>query len=174
MPLLCLLSRSADFLIYVTIGVGEEHMPISKLNRHIVEAAIVGFEHQKTLIDNQIAELRAMLNGIPAETAATAEPAKPQRRKRSLAVRRRMALAQKERWAKIKGEAAPQAPAPAAKPKRKLTAAGRAAIVAATKKRWAAVRAAKTKSAATKKTALARKKAAVKKAAAKAIAPAAE
>jgi hypothetical protein len=56
-----------------------------------------------------------------------------------------MALAQKQRWAKIKGESEKPAPAlaPAPKAKRKLSAAGRAAIVAATKKRWAAVKAAK-------------------------------
>jgi hypothetical protein len=71
----------------------------------------LGFEQQKIQIDNQIAELRQMLDGGPAETAATPEPTKPQRRKRSLAVRRRMALAQKERWAKLKGETEPKAPA---------------------------------------------------------------
>lgn len=141
-------------------------MPISKLSTAVIEAAIVGFQHQKTLLDNQIAELRAMLSGGPSEAATKPEAANPKRRKRSLAVRRRMALAQKERWAKIKGDA--EAPAPAAvqapKPKRRLSAAGRAAIIAATKKMWAAKRAAaKAKSAATKKTAPARKKAAVKK-----------
>jgi len=120
-------------------------MPVSKLNRNIVEAAIVGFEHQKTLIDNQIGELRAMLIGS-AETAATPEPAKPQRRKRSLAVRRKMALAQKNRWAKIRGEAEAPAPTPAPKPKRKLSAAAKAKLVANLKKARAA-KAAKAKSA---------------------------
>ncbi len=141
-------------------------MPVSKLNRNIIEAAIVGFEHQKTEMDRQISELRAMLTG-PAETAATPEATPSKRKKRSAAVRRKMALAQKARWAKIKGEAEPGAEAPfnAPKAKRKLSAAGRAAIVAATKKRWAAVKAAKAR--ATKKTAPARKKTAVKKAAAK-------
>jgi hypothetical protein len=150
---------------------GEEHVPISKLNTAVIEAAIVGFEHQKTQIDNQIAELRAMLSGGPVEIPATPEPTKPTSRKRSLAVRRRMALAQKERWAKIKGES--EQPPPAAvvapKPKRKLSAAGRAAIIAATKKMWAAKKAAaKAKAAPTKKATPARKKAAVKKTAAKA------
>jgi hypothetical protein len=155
---------------------GEEQMPISKLNRPVIEAAIVGFEHQKTQIDNQIAELRAMLSGGPTETATTPEPTRPKSGKRSLAVRRRMALAQKERWAKIKGEAEPPAPAAAQapKPKRKLSAAGKAAIIAATKKMWAAKKAAaKAKSVAAKKATPARKKAA-KKAAAKTIAPVAE
>ena len=139
-------------------------MPVSKLNRTVIEAAIVGFEQQKIQIDSQIAELRQMLNGSSAGTAATPEPAKPKRRKRSLAVRRRMALAQKERWAKIKGGSEPPAPALVAAPKRKreFSAAGRAAIIAANKKMWARRRAAAK--AATKKTA--RKKAAVKRAAA--------
>ena len=84
-------------------GYGKEHMPVSKLNRNIIEAAIVGFEHQKTEMDRQISELRAMLTG-PAETAATPEATPSKRKKRSAAVRRKMALAQKARWAKIKGE----------------------------------------------------------------------
>jgi len=118
-------------------------MPISKLNSSIITAAIVGFEHQKTQIDTQIAELRAMLSGGPAETATTPEATPSKRKKRSAAVRRKMAQAQRERWAKIKGESVKAAPAPAPKAKRKLSAAGRAAIIAATKKRWAAVKAAK-------------------------------
>jgi len=97
----------------VKIGLGEEHMPVSKLNSSIIEAAIVGFEHKKTQIDNQIAELRAMLSGGPAETAATPEATPGKRKKFSAAARRKMALAQKARWAKIKGETAPAAPATA-------------------------------------------------------------
>jgi len=137
-----------------------------QMSRLVIEAAIVGFEQQKTQIDNQIAELRAVLSGGSVESAKPeATPGK--RKKFSAASRRKMALAQKARWAKLKGEAAPQmaAPAEAPKPKRKLSAAGRKAIIAATKKMWAARRAAaKANSAATKKTASAPKKAAVKKA----------
>jgi hypothetical protein len=119
-------------------------MPTPKLTPEIIAAAIVGFEHQKTQIDHQIAELRSMLTG-PTETATTPEAPAPKRKKFSAASRRKMAMAQKARWAKIKGEAAPQAPVPAPKPKRKLSAAGRKAIIAATKRRWAAVRAAAKK-----------------------------
>ena len=129
-------------------------MPISRLNTAVIEAAIVGFEHQKTEIDNQIAELRAMLTGGSAETTATPEagPGKP--KKFSPAARRRMALAQKARWAKIKGEAEPAAPAPteAPKPRRKMSAAAKAKLVANLKKARAA-KAAMAKSAVTKKTA---------------------
>jgi hypothetical protein len=122
-------------------------MPISKLNRTVIEAAIRGFEHQKTEIDSQIAELRAMLTGSTETATATPEAPTGKRKKFSAAARRRMALAQKERWAKIRGEATPPAPAPIEVPrkKRKLSAAGRAAIIAATKKMWAAKRAAAKK-----------------------------
>ncbi len=137
-------------------------MSTVKLTKSIIEAAIAGFEAQKTNIDDQIAELKAMLTGtVSPEKENDAAPVAGTRRKFSAAARRRMKEAQKLRWAKIKGEAAPQEPAPAAKSakatsaatkkaapgpapkqKRKLSAAGRAAIIAATKKMWAAKRAA--------------------------------
>src|SRR6266851_1646026 len=63
------------------------------------------------------------------------------RKKRSAAVRRKMALAQKARWAKIKQASAPQAASPATKkPKRTMSASARKRIAAAQKKRWAAMR----------------------------------
>ena len=101
-------------------------MPTPKLTNAILSAAILGFEEQKRHIDAQISELRAMLSGGPASTAATSE-AVPRKPKVSAAARRRMALGQKARWAKIKGESERSvrgAPDPS-KPKRKLSAAGR-------------------------------------------------
>jgi len=111
----------------------------TKLTNEVITAAILGFEEQKRHIDSRISELKAMLSGGPAEPAATPEASTRKRKKFTAAARRKMALAQKARWAKIKG--ASDRPAPAAtpepsKPKRKLSAAGRAAIIAATKKRW--------------------------------------
>src|ERR1017187_7613455 len=119
-------------------------MPTPKLTAEIIAAAIQGFEFQKTSIDGKIAQLRAMLPGGPAE-AATPEAAPRKRRKFSAAARRKMAMAQKARWAKIRGESEPSAPAKpeATKPKRRISKAGLARIVAATKARWARVRAAK-------------------------------
>src|SRR5579883_3213100 len=125
-------------------------MPTQKLNRAIIEAAIVGFESQKKDIDTQIAELRAMLSGGSAETDATPVAAIGKRKKFSAAARKRMALAQKARWSKIRGESETPAPATTpepAKAKRKLSKAGRANIVAALKKRWAAKKAAAKKAA---------------------------
>ena len=105
----------------------------TRLTHEIITAAIDGFEAQKTRIDGQIAELRAMLSGGSAETAATPEAPTRKRKKFSAAARRRMKEAQQRRWAKIRGESEPPAPAAKAeppKPKRKLSKAGRAAIVA--------------------------------------------
>jgi hypothetical protein len=120
------------------------NMPTPKLTTEIVNAAILGMEAQKQKLDAKIAELRALLTGGPAETPATPEPSTRKRKKFSAAARRKMALAQKARWAKIKGEPEPPSkakPAAAPKPKRKLSAGGRKAIIAATKKYWALKRA---------------------------------
>jgi hypothetical protein len=135
-------------------------MPTQKLTAEIITAAILGFEEQKRHIDTKIGELRAMLPGGPAETAATPEVPTRRRKKFSAATRKRMKEAQQRRWAKIRGESEPPAPATQepAKPKRKLSKAGRANIVAALKKRWAAV---KTAPVAAKKTAVKKAPAAV-------------
>ena len=151
----------------LTSIVRKADMPTPKLTAEIITAAIEGFEAQKRHIDTQIAELRALMPGGTAETAATPEPATRKRKKFSAASRRKMALAQKARWAKIRGEAESSAPATpkATKPKRRISREGLARIIAATKKRWRLQKAAAK--AATKKPAPARKKAAVKKAAAR-------
>jgi len=117
-------------------------MPQLKLTADILAAALEGFEAQKNRLDTQIAEIKQMLKGgntAPATSTDTGQP----RKKRSAAVRRKMALAQLARYAKLNKVAEP-GPALVAEPKkRKLSAAGRRAIIAATKKRWAAVKAAK-------------------------------
>src|ERR1017187_639199 len=118
-------------------------MPTQKLTPEIITAAVLGFEQQKTHIDAKIAELRALLPGGSAETAATLEVPIRKRKKFSAASRRKMAMAQKARWAKLRGESEP--PEPPAKPKRQLSKAGRANIVAALKKRWTAKKAAMSK-----------------------------
>ena len=107
-----------------------------KLTAEIIHAAIEGFESQKRRIDAQIDELRQLLNGDRTTPTVATEQARP-RRKMSAAARKRIAAAQKARWAKAKAEAGtPKQP----RPKRKLSAAGRKAISEAAKKRWAAKR----------------------------------
>ena len=103
-------------------------------------AVIVGYEIERDRITARIAAILQILGGGRSEAATGAETIKP-RKKRSAAVRRRMAMAQRARYAKLKQSEAP--PAEMSKPKRKLSAAGRRAIMAANKKRWAAVKAAK-------------------------------
>ena len=115
-------------------------MPTHKLTPEIITAAVEGFEQQKRRIDAQIAELRAMLEGGPTETAAAPEVPKGKRRKMSAAARKRIGDAQRKRWAESKKTSSPVAPE-VPKPKRKLSAAGKKAISEATKKRWARVRA---------------------------------
>ena len=115
-------------------------MPTPKLTAEIITAAIDGFEAQKTRINEKIADLRALLTGGSAGTAATPVPTTRKRRKMSAAARKRIGDAQRKRWAESKGQSAKVAPE-AAKPKRKLSKAGKAAIVAALKKRWAAKKA---------------------------------
>jgi hypothetical protein len=141
-------------------------MPTQRLTNEIINAAIEGFEAQKKRIDGQIAELRSFLTVGPAETA---EPAATRKRgKFSDATRLRMKEAQQRRWARIKGESEPAAPAAVpAKAKRQLSEAGRQAIAEAARKRWAAKRAAKQTPAPSAKKKATGKKATRKKAAAK-------
>ena len=117
------------------------HMSTQKVTRTIFEAAILGFELQRERLAEQIAELRLMLDGRPAESTAATPVPKRKRRKMSAAGRKAIAEGQRKRWAASKKAAAPSTPQRASKPKRKLSAAGRKAIIAATKRRWALKRA---------------------------------
>ncbi len=110
-----------------------------QLTVEILDAAIEGFEARKLRIDEQIAQVRQLLNGHNPVAASTPEPQNEPHRKMSAATRKRMGEAQRKRWAtKSDAETAFKT---TAKPKRKLSDAGRAAIVAALKKRWAAKKA---------------------------------
>src|ERR1035437_7982591 len=121
--------------IALTWMVRKADMP-TKLTTEIITAAILGFEEQKRHIDTQIAELRAVLPGGPTEPAARPEPPTRKRKRFSAASRRKMAMAQKARWAMLRGESEPPAPAKAPKAKRRISEEGMKRIIAATKKRW--------------------------------------
>jgi hypothetical protein len=137
-----------------------------KLSPEITLAAIAGFEEQKKRIDAQIAELRDMLDGGHSSPAATTETEAPKRKRKkfSAAVRRKMALAQRARYAKLKPSSEPAQTA-TKKPKRKLSAEGRRNIIAATKRRWELKRAEEAKAEAAAATKPGRKKAAANTAA---------
>ena len=109
----------------------------TKLNTEILNAAIEGFQAQKTRIDTRIAEIRQMLNDGRTELAAATHESPKRKRKLSAAARKRIGEAQRKRWAvsKRQSEALSQpATSEAPKPKRKLSVAGRKRIIASTKK----------------------------------------
>jgi hypothetical protein len=104
----------------------------------LLAMALVGYQAEKARIDATIAAIQANLgkaSGAPAQSA-------PKKRTMSAAGRKRIATAQRKRWAAVKKSQsrAKSAAKPASPKKRKLSAAGRKAIIEATKKRWAAVR----------------------------------
>jgi len=109
-------------------------------NRAFLEAALFGYQHQCDEIKMKMAEIRSILGGkSPAAAAhpAEIEDAPVKKRTMSAAGRKRIAAAQRKRWAAQKTAA----PAPAKK--RHMSAAGRKRIAEAAKKRWAALRAEK-------------------------------
>src|ERR1035441_8629224 len=84
----------------------------TKLTPEIITAAILGFEQQKRQIDTKIGELRAMLPGGPA-TSAAPKPSKRKRRKMSAAGRKAISDATKKRWAAFhSAQQASEQPAP--------------------------------------------------------------
>ena len=110
-------------------------------NDEIIQAAIEGLEAKKQRIDEVIAQIRERMNGGSSASTPASSAAKNGRRTMSAEARKRIAEAQRKRWA-AKRASEPTA-APAAKPsKRHISPEGKRRIIAATKKRWAAYRAA--------------------------------
>lgn len=97
-------------------------------------------EQRKSAIERALAALREVDAPATAQGKPTVEPEATtgKRKKFSAGARRRMAAAQKARWAKIKGEDQPPAPSvpEPSKPKRRISPEGMKRIIAATKKRW--------------------------------------
>jgi hypothetical protein len=90
-------------------------------------------------IKEQIETLQTELGAFGGETdnASVGEPLKRGKRRMSASARRKIGLAQKARWAKVKGSEV----APVIRKRRRMSAAGRARIAAAAKARWAKFRA---------------------------------
>ena len=72
-------------------------------NEHaLLEAALIGYQHQAEQISEKIAEIRRQLSGKSASAgpkAATAAAVPGKKRSMSAAARKRIAAAQKKRWA---------------------------------------------------------------------------
>ncbi len=123
-------------------------MVANKVDTELLQAALLGYRQQIAQIEAKMAELQEKLTGQPA--VAQAPAAEGGKRVLSAAARRRMALAQKRRWAAVRKAAGPVSPAAApqsapksqsAPKKRRISAEGRRRIIEATKKRWAEYRA---------------------------------
>jgi hypothetical protein len=110
------------------------------VDKTLLEAALSGYERQREDLEAKIAEIRRHLGSAPVAVTST-ESGSGKKRVINAAARKRMAAAQKKRWAayrKVQG-----APAKAPKAKRVLSAAAKRNIAEATRKRWAEYRAAK-------------------------------
>jgi hypothetical protein len=73
--------------------------------------ALVGYELEKKKIDERIKEIRAQLGGVKvaAKVSPSTDGQPPKRRKLSAAARKRIAAAQKKRWAEHRAQAAKSA-----------------------------------------------------------------
>src|ERR1039458_9579045 len=96
----------------------------------VLEMALVGYEMQRNRIEAAIAEIQAELGQCgPSRSISTAtvnsEPKATSKKRFSAAARRRMALAQKERWQLLKATKAPakKTKLTVAPKRRKVTAA---------------------------------------------------
>lgn len=73
-------------------------MPRSKSqDKSLLAMALVGYELEKKKIEDKIRDIRAQLGG--GRSPAKASPDQPKRRTLSVAARKRIAAAQKKRWA---------------------------------------------------------------------------
>jgi hypothetical protein len=84
-------------------------MPRGKrLDPAVLQAALEGLEFQRQRADQQIAQVRSLLRPAPRKRAVAQAPAKP-RPRMSLAGRKRIAAAQRKRWAEVKAKQAAKA-----------------------------------------------------------------
>ena len=65
----------------------------------LLEAALVGYQHQADQLAEKIADIRRQLGGKTAAAAPKAAAAPGKKRSMSAAARKRIAAAQKKRWA---------------------------------------------------------------------------
>lgn len=84
-------------------------MPRGKqIDPAVLQAALEGLEHRRAEVDQNIAAVKKMLrSGGPRAAAPAKPPAKP-RRKMSGAARKRIAEAQRRRWAEFRAKSAPK------------------------------------------------------------------
>ena len=117
---------------------------LSITDAELMATALIGLERQRDEIEEKMAELRRQIEARPGRRPGVAAIAQAQgtpvakKRTRSAAVRRRMAEAQRKRWAALKRGAAEE---PQPVKRRKISAAARRRMSEGSKKRWARFRA---------------------------------
>ena len=120
----------------------------SGTDTELLKAALYGYQVQSERLEATIADIQAQLGhrgpGRRKATTNGIDEAAPKKRTMSASARRRIAVAQKKRWATYHEQQAASAK-PAKRKKHKMSAEGKARIAAATKARWAAFRKAKEK-----------------------------
>jgi hypothetical protein len=111
-----------------------------RIDDEILTMALIGFRSERSRLEGMIAELQSRLGG--RKIAAAAGPAAPKNSGGGMSEegRKRIAEAQRKRWAALKKGKPSAAAAKAPRQKRILSAEGRKRIADATKKRWAAYR----------------------------------
>jgi hypothetical protein len=116
------------------------------MDTELLKAALFGYQVQQDRLGATIADIQAQL-GHRGPGRRPMEQASPAKRTMSAGARRRIALAQKKRWAAFhKEKAEPEKPKALKKAKKRtMSAEGKANIAAATKARWEAYRKAKAK-----------------------------
>jgi hypothetical protein len=87
----------------------------------MLQMALIGYQIEKERIESKIQELRGALKG--KAPMASGEAAAPRKRELSDAARKRIAMAQKRRWAEHRKRAA-QAKAQTSKPKAQAAGGG--------------------------------------------------
>jgi hypothetical protein len=110
-------------------------LPHTTFDRALLDAALVGYQHQFDQLDAKMADIRRELGATPEHEPVAAPVQK--KRVMSAAARRKIAAAQRKRWAVFQESKKARAK------KRKMSPAGRKRIAEATKKRWAEFRARK-------------------------------
>ncbi len=77
------------------------------LDREVLEAALEGLQNRLAAVEHKIAQVKAALRSRgprPRAAATSAETAPAPRRKMSASARRRIAEAQKRRWAEFRAK----------------------------------------------------------------------
>jgi hypothetical protein len=92
---------------------------------------------------NRIDAAISALSGLNGSKSATAASGSRQHRVLSVDARRRIAAAQRARWAKVRAQKKTGTASPTVKPRRVMSISARRRIAAAQRARWAKVRAQK-------------------------------